>query len=98
MESRDAGGIPYGVTASLLTCHGFIERLRFFVISNCRIILDSDGAWEYYKIINFKIMEVNTMQKKAYIKPQVSKKGATVVINSMACSSGGSGRSHCLRA
>jgi len=38
------------------------------------------------------------MQKKAYIKPQVSKKGATVVINSMSCSSGGSGRSHCLRA
>ena len=36
--------------------------------------------------------------KKAYVKPQVSKKGSVAIITSMSCSRGGSGRSHCLRA
>lgn len=36
--------------------------------------------------------------KKTYVKPQVSKKGSVAIITSMACSRGGSGRSHCLRA
>lgn len=36
--------------------------------------------------------------KKTYVKPVVSKKASVSVVVSMACSRGGSGRSHCLRA
>lgn len=36
--------------------------------------------------------------KKTYTKPVVSSKGKTDVTVSMGCSSGGTGRSHCLRA
>jgi len=36
--------------------------------------------------------------KKTYVKPEVSSKGKIDVKVSKSCSSGGSGRSHCLRA
>lgn len=36
--------------------------------------------------------------KKTYVKPVVTKKAAVKNVVSMACSSGGTGRSHCLRA
>ena len=36
--------------------------------------------------------------KKEYKKPKISKKSSTKNVFSMGCSSGGSGRSHCLRA
>lgn len=35
---------------------------------------------------------------KKYVKPAISKKGSVAIVVSMACSSGGTGRSHCLRA
>lgn len=36
--------------------------------------------------------------KKSYVKPVIAKKASVKNVVSMSCSSGGSGRSHCLRA
>lgn len=36
--------------------------------------------------------------EKVYVKPEVIAAGSANAVASMSCSSGGSGRSHCLRA
>lgn len=36
--------------------------------------------------------------EKTYVKPEVISLGSANIVASMGCSSGGSGRSHCLRA
>lgn len=36
--------------------------------------------------------------EKTYVKPEVISVGSANIVASMGCSSGGSGRSHCLRA